>query len=56
MRMRSVLYVPAFVFALALLILIISFGAIVAISMGFRNRRPGFSYFAEGTTTELLKS
>jgi hypothetical protein len=38
-----------FALALALLILIISFGAIVAIS--FRNRRPGFGYFAGGGAT-----
>jgi ABC-type nickel/cobalt efflux system permease component RcnA len=47
MSVRSPLYVLAFVFGLALLILIVSLGAIVAIS--FRNRGPGFSYFAGGT-------
>jgi hypothetical protein len=46
MSVRSPIYVLAFVFCLALLILIISLGAIVAIS--FRNRRSGFSYFAGG--------
>ena len=46
MSVRSPLYVLAFVFGLALLILIISLGAIFAISS--RNRRPGFSYFAGG--------
>jgi hypothetical protein len=46
MSMWSPLYVPVFVFGLALLILIISLGAIVAIS--FPNRRRGFSYFAGG--------
>jgi hypothetical protein len=46
----SVLWLPAFVLGLAFLFLIISFGAIVAI--GFRNRRPGLSYFAGGMTTE----
>lgn len=44
MSVRSPLYVMAFVFCLALLIVIISLGPIVAIS--FRNRRLGFSYFA----------
>jgi hypothetical protein len=46
MSVRSPLDVLAFVFGLALLILIISLGAIVAIS--FRNRGSGFSYFAGG--------
>jgi hypothetical protein len=41
--------VRALALALALLILIISFGAIVAIS--FRNRRPGFGYFAGAVPT-----
>ena len=46
MSMRSALWLPPFVLGLALLILIVSFGAIVSIS--FRNRRSGFSYFAGG--------
>lgn len=46
MSVRSPLYVAVFVFGLALLILIISLGAIVAI--GLRNRRPGFSCLAGG--------
>jgi hypothetical protein len=46
MSVRSPLYMLVFVFCLALLILSINLGAIVAIS--FRNRRSGFSYFAGG--------
>ncbi len=46
MSVRSPLYALAFVFGLVLLILIVSLGAIFAIT--FRNRRPGFSYFAGG--------
>jgi hypothetical protein len=49
MSVRSPLYALAFVFGLALLILIISLGAICAI--GPRNRRPGFSYFAGGMSS-----
>jgi hypothetical protein len=44
MSMRSALWLPVVVFALALLILIVSLGAIFAL----RNRRPSFSYFASG--------
>ena len=45
MTMRRALYSPAFVvLALALLIIVVSFGAICAIV--FRNRSSGFSYFA----------
>ena len=50
MSVRPPLYVLVFVFCLALLILVISLGAIVAIS--FRNRRSGFSYFAGAETGE----
>ena len=46
MSVRSPIYVLAFVLDLALLILIISLGAIIAIS--FRNLRSGFNYFAGG--------
>jgi hypothetical protein len=52
MSMRSALWLPVFVLAIALLILIVSFGAILAIVS--RNRRPGFSYFAGIKTTPKL--
>jgi hypothetical protein len=42
--MLPALYVLAFVLALVLLVIIVVFGAIFA--LGYRNRRPGFSYFA----------
>jgi hypothetical protein len=42
---RGILYTLAVVLALALLILIISFGAVFAL-ISFRNRRPG--YFGSG--------
>jgi hypothetical protein len=46
MSVRFALCVPAIILALVLLIIIVSLGAIVSIS--FRNRRSGFSYFAGG--------
>jgi hypothetical protein len=46
MSMRSALWLPAFFLALALLILVVSLGAIFAFA--YRNRRPSFSYFASG--------
>jgi hypothetical protein len=49
MSVRSPLYVLLFVFGLALLILVISSGAIFAIRS--HNRRPGFSYFAGGMSS-----
>jgi hypothetical protein len=46
MRMQSVLYVPATLLALLFLIVVVAFGAIVSITRC--NRRPTFSYFADG--------
>jgi hypothetical protein len=46
MSVRFALCMPAFILALVLLMVIVSFGAIVSISC--RNRRSGFSYFAGG--------
>jgi hypothetical protein len=43
-RVRSALYVLAFVLALVLLVIVLGFGAILALA--YRNRRPGYSYFA----------
>jgi hypothetical protein len=57
MRTRYAVCMPAFVLGLGLLILlilIISFGAIVAMSLP--NRRPGFSYFAGVTTPEPINA
>jgi hypothetical protein len=49
MSMRSALYVLALILARALLLIALVFGAIVVLV--YRDRRPGFSYFACGTTT-----
>jgi hypothetical protein len=38
--------VVAFIFGLVLLVIVAIFGAFVALA--YRNRRPGFSYFASG--------
>jgi hypothetical protein len=46
MSVRSAMYALALVFAGALLLIVGGFGAIVALA--YRNRRPGFSYFACG--------
>ncbi len=55
MGMRSALWLPAVILVLALLVLIISFGAICAIR--FRNRRPiSFSYFAGGMVPQPSES
>jgi hypothetical protein len=43
MSVQSALYVLAIVLGLLLLVIVLTFGAIVAIT--YRNRRPGFSYF-----------
>lgn len=47
--MRSALYVLALIFAGALLFIFVLFGAIVVLV--YRDRPPGFSYFAGGMTT-----
>jgi hypothetical protein len=52
MNVESTLYVVAVVLALLLLVIVVAFGAIVAITQ--RNRRSGFSYFAEGITTPRI--
>jgi hypothetical protein len=52
MNVQSALYAVAIVLALLLLVIVVAFGAIVAITQ--RNRRWGFSYFAEGITTPRI--
>jgi hypothetical protein len=47
--LQETLYVLAILSALALLVVVVVFGAIFALA--HRNRRPSFSYFASGTTT-----
>jgi hypothetical protein len=49
MSVRSALYVLALILAGALLFIVVVFGAIVVLV--YRDRRPGFSYFACGMTT-----
>jgi hypothetical protein len=49
MSVRSGVDVLAIALALVLLVVFLVFGAIFAFA--YRNRRPGFSYFAAGTTT-----
>jgi hypothetical protein len=46
MCVRSVLYLLAFILAGGLLFIV---GAVIALA--YRDRRPGFSYFAYGRTT-----
>jgi hypothetical protein len=53
MSVQSALYVLAVVLALVLLVIVIVLGAIIVLTD--RNRRPGFSYFADGTTTPGIK-
>jgi hypothetical protein len=53
MNVRSALYVLALVLALALLVIVAAFGAIVALA--YRNRRSGFSYFTCETPTPKVK-
>jgi hypothetical protein len=50
--MRSALWLPALILGIALLILIVSVGAIFAI--GSRNRRPGYSYCKAQMTTPTV--
>ena len=47
MSVRSALYVLALVMGLAVLFVAAAFGAVVVLA--YRDRRPGFSYFAYGT-------
>jgi hypothetical protein len=47
MSVRSALYVPAIILAVALLFIIVVFGAIVFLV--YRDRSPGYSYFTSST-------
>jgi hypothetical protein len=49
MSVRSAFHVLAFVLAGVSLVIVAVFGAIVVLA--YRDRRPGFSYFACGITT-----
>jgi hypothetical protein len=51
MSVRSVLYVPAFVFLAIALLIIVACGAIVTVLC--RGRRSRFSYFAGGMTAKI---
>jgi hypothetical protein len=52
MTVRSPLDVLAIVLGLLLLVIIVVVGAIVDVAC--RSRRPGFSFFADGTTTPRI--
>ena len=49
MSVRPALCVVAFIFGLVVLVIVVIFGAFVALA--YRNRRFGFSYFVSGMTT-----
>jgi hypothetical protein len=53
MSVRSAVYVLALILAGALLVIVAVFGAIVVLT--YRDRRPGFSYFACGMTTPKVQ-
>ena len=52
-RMRSAIYVLAFILGLVLLLIVVVFGAFLALAC--RNRRADFSYFASGYDTPKVK-
>jgi hypothetical protein len=52
MTVRSPLDVLAIVLGVLLLVIIVVLGAIVDVA--YRSRRPGFSFFADGTTTPRI--